>query len=78
MLVVPPNVVGLIFANRLLVDLERQDVSLIGIFQEKSFSSFPSAPLEMVVFLIVNGGRGEGNLELMVYQTRPTWRTRIG
>jgi hypothetical protein len=68
MVTIPPNVVGLIFANRLLIDKEKGDVSLIGIFQEKNFSSFPSDPVEMVVFVIVNGGRGEGFFELTVYQ----------
>ena len=78
MVAVPPNVVGLIFASRLLIDTEKRDVSLIGIFQEKGFTSFPTAPVEMVVFVMVNGGRGEGLFELTVYQLDPHGEHEVG
>ena len=79
MLAVSPNVVGLIFASRLLVDLEKRDlVSLIGIFQDKNISSFPSLPVEMVAFVMLNGGRGEGHFELTVYQLDPHGEHEIG
>jgi hypothetical protein len=71
MLTVPPNILGLTFADRLLVDIEKRDVSLIGVFHEKGFPSFPSGALEMLVFIMVNGGRGEGIFELTVYQLDP-------
>src|SRR5438045_1574703 len=67
MVSIPPNVVHLIFANRLLSDKEKHDISLIGIFQMKGFSSFPTAPVEMVVFTMLKEGRGEGLLELTVF-----------
>jgi hypothetical protein len=78
MLTVPPNLVNLIFAERLLLDRQRPDVSLIGIFQEKTISSVPSAPVEMVVFLLMNGARGVGLFELAVYRLDPHGEHKIG
>lgn len=66
MVLVAPNVVGLVFANRVLIDPKAGEISLIGIFQNKAFSSFPTAPIEMVAFIMVSGGRGEGGFELTV------------
>jgi len=67
MATVQPNVVGLTFAKRLEFQLEKRELSLIGIFQNVDRPEFPTSPIEMIVFAMVNGGRGEGVLQLAVY-----------
>jgi len=67
MTTIVPNVIGLIFANRLEVAVEKDELSILGLFQNQSFKSFPTTPMEMTVFAMVNGGRGEGILRLAVY-----------
>jgi hypothetical protein len=67
MATIPPNIIGLIFAKCIEVDIDEREVSLIGLFQGRRYPSFPTHPLEMIVFAMVNGGRGEGILQLAVY-----------
>jgi hypothetical protein len=67
MLAIPPNIVGLIFADRFEIDVAKRELSLMGLFQAKSFSEFPSVPLGMIVFAMVTGGRGEGILQLTAH-----------
>ena len=64
---ITPNPVGLYFIKRIDVNATDGDLSLIGLFQNRSFSTFPSAPAEMTVFTMLHGGRGEGILQLGVY-----------
>jgi hypothetical protein len=67
MITIPPNIVGLFPAKRLEVDAQKRELSLVGIFPALSFSRFPTAPVQLTTFAMVNGGRGEGTLELAVY-----------
>jgi hypothetical protein len=68
MVTVPPIVMGLLFADRVLLDPQSSEYSLIGLFQGKAYAAFPTPPVKMVVFLTVAGGRGDGEFELSVYQ----------
>ena len=67
MATIPPTIVGLFPAKRLQMDPEKRELSLIGIFPVLSFPQFPTALCPMTAFAMVNGGRGEGILELAVY-----------
>jgi hypothetical protein len=67
MATIPPNVIGLIFAKRIEVDVQNAEFSLRGLFHHFAFAEYPSTPVEMVVFAVLTGGRGEGVLELTVH-----------
>ena len=64
---IPPNIVGLIFAKRIEIDLESVELSLNGLFHDRSFSNFPTEPVEKLGVAQCPGGRGEGILQLAVH-----------
>ena len=65
MATIAPNIVGLFFAKHLEVDVAKRELSVIGLFPNRAFPSFPTATVEMTVLSMVNGGRGEGILQLL-------------
>jgi hypothetical protein len=67
MATIPPNIVGLFPTRRLEVNTHTKELSLVGMYSIFAFPRYPTSPLELTVFAMVNGGRGEGILELAVY-----------
>jgi hypothetical protein len=78
MATIAPNVVGLIFAKRVEVDVESTEFSLRGLFHHCAFEDFPVGPAEMVVFALLTGGRGEGILELAVHSLQEMEDYNVG
>jgi hypothetical protein len=67
MALIKPQIVGLIFCDRIAFDAVKSEYSLIGLFQGRAFAKFPTSPMQMTVFGMLSGGRGEGTLDVSAY-----------
>jgi hypothetical protein len=63
-----PRVVGLVLCDHLHVDPAVGELSLIGVFQRLTFSTWPSPAQPFVAYALLYGGQGEGTIELVVTQ----------
>jgi hypothetical protein len=61
-----PRVIGLTLCETYKVDPQIGQVSLVGVFQALSFSTFPSPPHTFVVYVLLDDGIGEGTIELRI------------
>jgi hypothetical protein len=61
-----PRVVGLVLCNSLRVDPAVGELSLVGVFQSLTFSTWPSPAQPFVAYALLYGGQGEGTMELVV------------
>lgn len=64
---IKPQIVGLIFCDRIAVDPVKHEFSLVGLFQGRTFAKFPTSPMPLTVFGMISGGRGEGMLAVSAY-----------
>jgi hypothetical protein len=61
-----PKVVGLVVCDRMDVNPQSGQVSLVGILQALRFSVFPSPVRQFTVYAALADGSGEGTIELVV------------
>jgi hypothetical protein len=61
-----PDPVPLILRERLQIDLQAVQMSLVGIFHSRRFSSFPTPPQRFTVYAALHGGEGQGTMRLTV------------
>jgi hypothetical protein len=62
----PPVALGLILCEQVIVDQQSQNPSTINIFTGLAVERFPSPAQRFSVFASLTGGRGSGELSLMV------------
>lgn len=61
-----PEVVALMLCEKLNVDTQTGQVSLVGIFNSLRFADFPTAPQSFTVYVALLGGAGEGKMKLVI------------
>jgi hypothetical protein len=61
-----PRVIGLTLCKRLDVDPTSGELSLVGIFQQLTFSAWPSPAYPFTAYALLYDGVGEGTIELVV------------
>jgi hypothetical protein len=61
-----PKLVALVLCNELRVDPVKGETSLGGLFHARFVQSFPSPPQVFTVYVALNGGIGEGIMQLVV------------
>ena len=60
---------GLFLCEKVIVEEGTHFVSLVNCFARKKFASFPSAPMDFVMFAILLNGRGSVRLDTVVENT---------
>src|SRR5437762_2525172 len=77
-----PEPVALILCERMHVDPQAVQMSLVGVFHSRRFPSFPTPPQRFTVYVALHGGDGQGTMRLtlakadteeIVYETEK-WR----
>lgn len=63
-----PEVVGLVLCDRMEVDPQARQMSLVGIAHSLFFRNFPSPPRSFTVYGALYDGTGEGTIELSVHR----------
>lgn len=61
-----PEVIGLHLCDRLDVNRETGQVSLVGLFNARHFRQFPSTVQRFDVYAALSGGQGEGTMEVVL------------
>ena|SRR5438874_2585841 len=61
-----PRVVGLVLCDRMEIDVQNGQMSLVGVFQSSAFLSFPTAEQTFTVYCALWGGSGEGTMEFVI------------
>jgi hypothetical protein len=77
-----PDPVALVLCERMHVDPQAAQMSLVGIFHSRRFGSFPTPPQRFTVYVALHGGDGQGTMHLtlakahteeVIYETQK-WR----
>jgi hypothetical protein len=63
-----PEVVALALCERMEVNPQARQASLVGFFHSLRFPAFPTAPQRFTVYTALFGGSGEGTIELAISQ----------
>jgi len=61
-----PEPVALVLCEKMHVDPQAAQMSLVGIFHSRRFPTFPTPPQRFTVYAALHGGEGEGTMQLMV------------
>jgi hypothetical protein len=61
-----PVVVGLVLCETLAVEPQSARMSLVGTFHNRYFRRFPTPPQRFTAYAALDGGMGEGTIELRV------------
>jgi hypothetical protein len=59
-----PEPVALVLCERMHVDPQLVQMSLVGIFHSRRFPSFPTPPQRFTVYVALHGGDGQGTMQL--------------
>lgn len=63
-----PRAAGLIFCERMDVDVQARQLSLVGIFNRRESPAFPTPPYGFTVYAVLYDATGEGTIELVITQ----------
>lgn len=62
----PPEPVALVLRERMHIDTQAVQMSLVGIFHSRRFRSFPTAGQRFTAYVALHGGEGEGTMQLTI------------